>query len=109
MAPVASGTAVPARGLRTEDVPYASVIDPKTGNRKAKIKPFATGLWSRYGNVIQAPDWWLNRLPACLSTASCGPGGGSFSSAGRSVAATPRITGSIRSSTPCTRARQSIA
>lgn len=23
----------------------------------------ATGLWSRYGNVILAPAWWLDRLP----------------------------------------------
>jgi len=53
------------RGLPTEQVPWASVIDPKTGQRKAKIKPVATGLWSRYGNPIMAPDWWLNKLPAC--------------------------------------------
>ena len=25
--------------------------------------PIATGLWSRYGNVIHAPDWWLDMLP----------------------------------------------
>ena len=23
----------------------------------------ATGLWSRYGNVLSAPDWWLDKLP----------------------------------------------
>ena len=22
-----------------------------------------TGLWSRYGNIIFAPNWWLYRLP----------------------------------------------
>ncbi|MGO9107157.1 MAG: hypothetical protein ACLQDH_13660, partial [Dissulfurispiraceae bacterium] len=54
-----------SRGLPPESVPWASVTDPKTGERKAKIKPIATGLWSRYGNPIMAPDWWLNRLPAC--------------------------------------------
>jgi DNA ligase-1 len=52
-----------SRGLKTKDVPYASVIDPKTGNRKKKIKPRATGLWSRYGNPIMAPDWFLYQLP----------------------------------------------
>jgi len=26
-----------------------------------KITP--TGLWSRYGKVIKAPDWWLDKLP----------------------------------------------
>lgn len=51
------------RGLPTMDVPWASVIDPKKGNIKAKIKPFSTGLWSRYGNPIQAPEWFLNGLP----------------------------------------------
>ena len=50
------------RGLPTEQVPWASIIDPKTGEKKAKIKPLSTGLWSRYGNPIMAPDWWLNRL-----------------------------------------------
>lgn len=23
----------------------------------------STGLWSRYGNVLHAPNWWLDRLP----------------------------------------------
>jgi DNA ligase-1 len=23
----------------------------------------ATGLWTRYGNVVLAPDWWLDKLP----------------------------------------------
>ena len=45
-----------SRGLPTEQVPWASIIDPKTGKKKAKIKPIATGLWSRYGNPIIAPD-----------------------------------------------------
>ncbi len=51
------------RGMRTIDVPYASIIDPKTGDWKKKIKPIATGLWSRYGNPIMAPDWFLDSLP----------------------------------------------
>ncbi len=51
------------RGMRTEDVPWASLINPKTGERKTKIKPYASGLWSRYGNPIMAPDWFLDLLP----------------------------------------------
>ncbi len=51
------------RGLKTTDVPWASVINPKTGAIKTKIRPLATGLWSRYGNPIMAPDWFLNGLP----------------------------------------------
>lgn len=52
-----------SRGIPTEEVPWASVTDPKTGKRKAKIKPTATGLWSRYANPIMAPDWFLDALP----------------------------------------------
>jgi len=52
-----------SRGMNTVDVPWASVTDPKTGGRKKKIKPKATGLWSRYGNPIMAPDFFLNGLP----------------------------------------------
>lgn len=51
------------RGMKTEDVPWSGIIDPKTGGFKKKIKPFATGLWSRYGNPICAPDWFVNGLP----------------------------------------------
>ena len=98
-----------SRGLRTEDVPYASVIDPKTGNRKGKVKTFATGLWSRYGNPVVCPDWFLDSLPACPLDGELWAGAGGSSCAGRSVAATRRIPGLIRSSTPCTRARRSAA
>lgn len=52
------------RGMETEKVPWASVLDPKKpGEMKGKVKPIATGLWSRYGNPIIAPDWFLNGLP----------------------------------------------
>ena len=59
-------------------MPWASVIDPKTGEKKAKIKPLATGLWSRYGNPIMAPDWWLNKLPACPLDGELWAGRGKF-------------------------------
>jgi DNA ligase-1 len=52
-----------SRGVATKDVPYASLINPKTGEPKPKVKPIATGLWSRYGNPIMAPDWFLDGLP----------------------------------------------
>lgn len=66
------------RGLSTDQVPWASVADPKTGNRKAKIKPVSTGLWSRYGNPIMAPDWFLNALPACPLDGELWTGRGKF-------------------------------
>lgn len=67
-----------SRGMPTIEVPYASVIDPKTGKRKAKIKPVATGLWSRYGNPIMAPDWFLDLLPPCPLDGELWAGRGNF-------------------------------
>lgn len=42
-------------GKRTKDVPWA--------NLDRGYRAFATGLWSRYGNVVCAPDWWTAKLP----------------------------------------------
>jgi hypothetical protein len=67
-----------SRGVPTEEVPWASIIDPKTGKRKAKIKPVATGLWSRYGNPIIAPDEFLNLLPCCPLDGELWAGRGNF-------------------------------
>jgi hypothetical protein len=67
-----------SRGLPTEQVPWASIIDPKTGKKKAKIKPVATGLWSRYGNPIIAPDAFLNLLPCCPLDGELWAGRGDF-------------------------------
>lgn len=66
------------RGMKTEDVPWASVTDPKKGGRKKKIKPRATGLWSRYGNPIIAPDEFLNELPCCPLDGELWAGVGNF-------------------------------
>lgn len=66
------------RGIPTSRVPWASVIDPKTGKRKAKIKPLATGLWSRYGNPIMATDAFLNALPCCPLDGELTAGRGKF-------------------------------
>lgn len=43
------------RGMATDQVPWA--------NLDRGYRPKATGLWSRYGNVICAPDWFLDKLP----------------------------------------------
>jgi DNA ligase-1 len=66
------------RGLPTLSVPWANTINPKTGERKAKIKPISTGLWSRYGNPIIAPDWWLNQLPQMFLDGELFAGRGKF-------------------------------
>ena len=51
---------------------------PEAGQKKAKIKPVATGLWSRYGNPIIAPDEFLNQLPCCLLDGELFAGRGNF-------------------------------
>lgn len=44
------------RGMKTTNVPWANTAKDK------KIR-MATGLWSRYGKPIHAPNWWLDTLP----------------------------------------------
>ena len=66
------------RGVPTSDVPWASTTDPKTGAPKDKVKATATGLWSRYGNPIIAPDWFLNQLPSCPLDGELWAGRGKF-------------------------------
>lgn len=47
------------RGWAKNQVPWAYCA--KDG--RLKVIPKATGLWTRYGGVIQAPDWWIEQLP----------------------------------------------
>lgn len=48
-----------SRGVPKVDVPWAN----NDKDDRYKQPPVATGLWSRYGNVIHAPDWFLDALP----------------------------------------------
>jgi DNA ligase-1 len=66
------------RGMPTVDVPWASILHPKTLKTKDKIKPVSTGLWSRYGNPIMAPDWFLNSLPCVMLDGELWAGRGEF-------------------------------
>lgn len=47
------------RGLLTSQVPFANTVK----DFRRISPPHSTGLWSRYGKPIAAPDWWLNKLP----------------------------------------------
>ncbi len=68
-----------SRGMETVSVPWANIRDPKLpGALKKKIKPVASGLWSRYGNPVMAPDWWLNRLPPIFLDGELFAGRGNF-------------------------------
>lgn len=48
------------RGMLKADVPWANTAK----DERYRNTQYATGLWSRYGNPIQAPGWWLDKLPA---------------------------------------------
>lgn len=48
------------RGRLADELDYVKLAKSARGR-------IATGLWSRYGNIIQAPDWWLDMLPLGIS------------------------------------------
>lgn len=50
------------KGIPTRDIPWANC--EKDG--RFVTEPISSGLWSRYGKPIVAPDWWLERLPRIL-------------------------------------------
>lgn len=51
------------RGVPKKQVPWAN----NAKDERYVDEQIATGLWSRYGNVIHAPDHWLDSLPpVCL-------------------------------------------
>lgn len=62
------------RGLAAKEVPWANTS--KDG--RLVIQPVSTGLWSRYGHVIHAPDWFLNYLPGCPLDGELYAGRGQF-------------------------------
>lgn len=47
-------------GMPVREVPWANKYD----KRKQEMR--STGLWSRLGNIIHAPDWWTAGLPAVM-------------------------------------------
>lgn len=50
------------RGIPASDVPFANTEK----DARFRKPPVATGLWTRYGNIIHAPDWWLDQLPPIM-------------------------------------------
>ena len=48
-----------SRGIPKANVPWAN----HDKDERYKVAPIATGLWSRYGNVVHAPEWFLDSLP----------------------------------------------
>jgi hypothetical protein len=61
-----------SRGIPKTEVPFAN----QTGDYRYLVPPISTGLWSRYGNIIHAPSWFLDLLPPfpCDGELWCGRG-----------------------------------
>ena len=62
------------RGMPLNEVPWANT--EKDG--RYVVQPTATGLWTRYGKSIQAPDWFLDQLPPLLLDGELYGGRGQF-------------------------------
>lgn len=62
------------RGKRKTDVWWAN--NDKDG--RYVHEQICTGLWSRYGNVVHAPDWWLDMLPKGMLDGELWMGRGRF-------------------------------
>lgn len=58
------------RGHTIDVIPWANI-----GKGTEAV---STGLWSRYGNVINAPEWFLNELPCCPLDGELYAGRGEF-------------------------------
>lgn len=48
-----------SRGMYCDTVAWANTEK----DDRLKERAVATGLWSRYGKPVHAPDWWVDRLP----------------------------------------------
>ncbi|MFW9873055.1 MAG: hypothetical protein ACFFG0_08150 [Candidatus Thorarchaeota archaeon] len=71
-----------SKGIPAKDVPYANTIK----DSRLKEQPIATGLWSRSGKVIHAPDWWCEYLPPFFVDGELWMGYGRFQSLRSEVA-----------------------
>lgn len=47
------------RGMKKKDVPFANTDK----DERLLEEEICTGLWSRYFNCVDAPDWWLEEMP----------------------------------------------
>lgn len=62
------------RGHLKKDVPWANTVKDSRYVRDV----VCTGLWTQYGNPIQAPDWFLDKLPPALLEGELFAGRGNF-------------------------------
>ncbi len=62
------------RGMRCAAIPFANTEK----HDRFTVERLATGLWSRYGQPISAPDWFLDGLPKCFLDGELYAGRGNF-------------------------------
>ncbi len=55
------------RGQLTTSIPWANLSSSSDVNKQKNVRPVATGLWTRLGNVVCAPDYFLDQLPKDIS------------------------------------------
>lgn len=55
-------------GMRVSQIPWANHYDAR------KQSMLSTGLWTRLGNVVHAPDWWLKQLGSVMLDGECWKG-----------------------------------
>lgn len=67
-----------SRGIPVGEVPYAAKVIVSSGKPKPYLDRPATGLWTRYGNPVWAPDFFLNQLPCCPLDGELWMGRGGF-------------------------------
>lgn len=63
-----------SRGMLVSDVPWANTAK----DARYISQPRSTGLWSRYGKSIQAPDYWIDTLPRIPLDGELWMGNGKF-------------------------------
>ena len=63
----------------TRGMPCSSIMFANVEKHDRFIQAqYSTGLWTRYGQPIHAPNWWLDRLPAMLLDGELYAGRGMF-------------------------------
>lgn len=71
-----------SKGIPASEIPYANTVK----DARLLEQPIATGLWSRAGKVIHAPEWWTKYLPPFFVDGELWMGYGRFQSLRSEVA-----------------------
>ncbi len=81
-----------SKGILASEIPWANTYK----DARLKVAPIATGLWSRSGKVIHAPEWWTSKLPNFFIDGELWMGYGNFQSLRSEVASQDGDWGDVR-------------